>query len=171
MLGIDLSAFTVLISTLMQLTLPAAPDSPHMEDVFCVAINAYHEARGEDFNELLAVSQVVMNRVDDPSYPDTACEVIMQGPTRPSWSDPEVLVPRKYACQFTWWCDGRSDKVHDAAAWRDCTIAAYLVYIGAVSNQVGDATHYFAHEKVIPKWAASMHVVTVFNGHTYLRRM
>ena len=171
MLGIDLSAFTVLISTLMQLTLPAAPDSPHMEDVFCVAINAYHEARGEDFNELLAVSQVVMNRVDDPSYPDTACEVIMQGPTRPSWSDPEVLVPRKYACQFTWWCDGRSDKVHDAAAWRDCTIAAYLVYIGAVSNQVGDATHYFAHEKVIPTWAASMHVVTVFNGHTYLRRM
>jgi len=171
MLGIDLSAFTVLISTLMQLTLPAAPDSPHMEDVFCVAINAYHEARGEDFNELLAVSQVVMNRVDDPSYPDTACEVVMQGPTRPSWSDPEVLVPRKYGCQFTWWCDGRSDKVHDAAAWRDCTIAAYLVYIGAVSNQVGDATHYFAHEKVIPKWAASMHVVTVFNGHTYLRRM
>ena len=171
MLGIDLSAFTVLISTLMQLTLPAAPDSPHMEDVFCVAINAYHEARGEDFNELLAVSQVVMNRVDDPAYPDTACEVVMQGPTRPSWSDATVQVPSRYRCQFTWWCDGRSDKVHDAAAWRDCTIAAYLVYIGAVSNQVGDATHYFAHEKVIPSWAASMHVVTVFNGHTYLRRM
>ena len=172
MLGVDFSAFTVLVSTVMQLTIvPVEVDSPHMEDVFCVALNAYQEARGEDFNELLAVSQVVMNRVDAHDYPDTACDVITQGPTRPSWNDPDVQIPRRHRCQFSWWCDGRSDKVHDAAAWNDCIVAAYLVYIGAVSNQVGDATHYFAHEKVVPTWAASMQVVTVFNGHTYLRRM
>lgn len=63
MLGVDFSAFTVLVSTIMQLTVvPVEVDSPHMEDVFCVALNAYHEARGEDFNELLAVSQVQRDR-------------------------------------------------------------------------------------------------------------
>ena len=110
MLGVDFSAFSVLVSTIMQLTIvPVEVDSPHMEDVFCVALNAYHEARGEDFNELLAVSQVVMNRVDAHDYPDTACDVVTQGPTRPSWNDPDVLVPRRHRCQFSWWCDGRSE--------------------------------------------------------------
>ena len=43
MFGVDLSAFTVLMSTIMQLSVvPVEAESPHMEDVFCVALNAYH---------------------------------------------------------------------------------------------------------------------------------
>ena len=36
----------------------------------------------------VATAQVVMNRVADDRYPNTVCEVVKQGPTRPSWEDP-----------------------------------------------------------------------------------
>ena len=62
----------------------------------CLALNIYHEARDQPFIGQVAVAQVVMNRVDDPRYPDTVCEVVEQGPTY-SWTDD---FPVRHRCQF-----------------------------------------------------------------------
>jgi N-acetylmuramoyl-L-alanine amidase len=166
---IDLSVLTVMVSLLFNIS-TGMPEDSDMDQLYCVALNAYHEARGEDFNELLAVSQVVMNRVDDPHYPDDACAVVTEGPTRASWRDPDVDVPIRNRCQFSWYCDGKSDAVYNLQAWGDCVVASYLVYYGLVNNAVGEATHYFAHNKVVPAWSNDMVVTKVFDGHTYLRR-
>ena len=40
------------------------------EALFCLALNAYHEARNQDIRGMVAVSQVVMNRVESDLYPD-----------------------------------------------------------------------------------------------------
>ena len=64
----------------------------------------YWEARGEGREGMLAVGSVVLNRVDDHRFPDSACGVVYQGGETPP-------------CQFSWWCDGRSDRPTDSALW------------------------------------------------------
>jgi spore germination cell wall hydrolase CwlJ-like protein len=70
------------------------------EDIRVMALNMYHEARGEGRLGMLAVGWVVLNRMADAAYPATVRGVVYQG------------------CQFSWVCDGRSDRPRDAKAWR-----------------------------------------------------
>ncbi len=92
------------------------------EALFCLALNAYHEARNQDIRGMVAVSQVVINRVESDLFPDDVCEVVMQGPTRESWKtrqyeyieeEDRVYYPIRHRCQFSWYCDGKSDEPHD----------------------------------------------------------
>ena len=119
------------------------------DEVYCLAINSYHEARGEGFDDKLATAQVVMNRVASERYPDDVCDVITDGPTRESWktrqhTDLDILdrvyYPIRHRCQFSWYCDGRSDVIHN-----------------------------HAHDRVTPSWADSMEVTVKLRGHTYLK--
>ena len=73
-------------------------------EVSCLAMNMYHEARNQSFAGQLAVANVTMNRVNDERFPDTICEVVKQGPTRPSWKDKTKRVPIRNRCQFLWFC-------------------------------------------------------------------
>ena len=63
------------------------------EQIICLADNIYWEARNQPVRGMFAVAYVVDNRVSDKRYPDTYCEVIKQGPTRPSWKDKTILFP------------------------------------------------------------------------------
>jgi N-acetylmuramoyl-L-alanine amidase len=83
------------------------------EALVCLALNVYHEARDQPFIGQVAVAQVVMNRVRDDRYPDNVCDVVKQGPTY-AWKQD---FPVRHRCQFSWYCDGKSDKTHDTAAW------------------------------------------------------
>ena len=148
------------------------------EELYCLALNAYHEARGVDFDEMLAVSQVVMNRVDR-TMDATVCDVITEGPIRESWrtrqddtlsEEERVYFPVRHRCQFSWYCDGRSDAVRNLTGWEDAVIAAYLVYNGYGEDRVDGALYYYAHKKIdMPIWAEGMTVTAVLNGHTYLK--
>ena len=53
--------------------------------ITCLAMNMYHEARGQGTAGQLAVTAVVLNRVNDKRFPNTICEVVHQGPIRESW--------------------------------------------------------------------------------------
>jgi spore germination cell wall hydrolase CwlJ-like protein len=74
----------------------------------CLALTMYWEAKGEGPAGMRAVASVVLNRVDHPEFPDTVCGVVKQGGESPP-------------CQFSWWCDGRSDRPVDARAWATAT--------------------------------------------------
>ena len=58
------------------------------EDLHCLAMNIYHEARSENLAGKYAVADVVMNRVRDDRYPSTVCSVVYQAEHKPSWKDP-----------------------------------------------------------------------------------
>ena len=148
------------------------------EELYCLAINSYWEARGESLEEKLAIAQVVMNRVENNRYPDDVCSVITQGPKRESWkTQKNPSMPhseRKYfpvlnRCQFSWFCDGRTDSISNLRGWEDSVISAYLVYTGYGEDKVNGATHYYAHKKVTPRWADAMVVTAKLRGHTYLK--
>lgn len=156
-----------------------ASHAPIHEEVYCLALNAYHEARGVGMNEMLAVSQVVMNRVESAPQETTVCEVITEGPKRESWrtrknkklaNHKRVYYPVRNKCQFSWYCDGKSDAVRGMKGWEDAVLAAYLVYHGYGEDRVYGAKYYYAHASIRkPVWAKSMKVTAVLRGHTYLK--
>jgi spore germination cell wall hydrolase CwlJ-like protein len=69
-----------------------------------MALAMYWEARGEGRLGMVAAGSVINNRVRSDAFPDTACNVVYQGGEKPP-------------CQFSWWCDGKSDRPQDRAQW------------------------------------------------------
>ena len=134
------------------------------EALVCIALNVYHEARDQPFIGQVAVAQVVMNRVYDDRYPNTDCEVVKQGPTY-SWTDG---FPVRNRCQFSWYCDGKSDKPKDSTAWMDAMRIAHGVYYGNLDDFVEGATHYHA-TYVQPEWAESKTKVVQIADHIFYR--
>ena len=70
----------------------------------CLARTVYWEARGDSEASMEAIASVVMNRLGHHGFPDTVCGVVKQG-------------HEQSLCQFSWWCDGKSDQPTDAPAW------------------------------------------------------
>ena len=135
----------------------------------CLALNTYHEAKNQSMVGQIATAQVVMNRVEDKRFPNTVCEVVKQGPTRPSWEDPDKEYPIKHRCQFSWYCDGKSDVPKNEKAWRKAQDVAFLVLYDKIKVDVTEgATHYHA-TYVKPAWAKTKKRTTQIEKHIFYR--
>lgn len=128
------------------------------ENLRCLALNIYHEARGEPLEGKIAVAHVVLNRVAARRFPGQVCAVIKQGGER-----------RRHHCQFSWWCDGRSDKPRDLAAWRESLLIALLVRRGAADDPTDGALWYHA-DNVRPAWAHLLKAHTKIGKHIFYVR-
>ena len=96
-----------------------------LESIMCLALNVYHESKNQSFIGQVAVAQVVMNRVQDSRYPNNVCDVVKQGLTY-KW---KPTLPIKNKCQFSWYCDGKSDKAREKKAWSVALKVAKLVHL------------------------------------------
>ena len=135
----------------------------------CLALNTYHEAKNQSMIGQIAVAEVVMNRVQDKRFPNSVCEVVKQGPTRPSWEDPKKEYPIKHRCQFSWYCDGKSDVPKNEKAWKKAQDYAYLVLYNRIAIDVTEgATHYHA-TYVKPSWAKTKTRTTRIESHIFYR--
>ena len=134
------AAAIVLTSGVIIAGAPAQAAVPVEKALHCLAMNIYHEARGEPEAGKYAVGHVVMNRVSNSRYPDEVCKVVRQGGFK-----------RRYRCQFSWWCDGKSDQPIDRAAWQTSKRIAYLVYAGFSVDPTRGAMWYHA-DYVSPYW-------------------
>ena len=126
----------------------------------CLTKNIYFEAKNQSTAGQLAVALVVMNRVKDKRFPDTVCDVIYEGPTYESWKtrqfpdlpkEKRKYYPRKNICQFSWYCDGKSDDPKEFSAINNAQWIAWLVLEGRIFDFTRGATHYHA-DYVDPKW-------------------
>ena len=131
----------------------------------CLALNTYHEAKNQSMIGQVATAQVVMNRVADSRYPNTVCEVVKQGP-KYKGSD----VPVRHKCQFSWFCDGKSDEPRkDSKEWRMAQEYARIVLSGRIVLDVTEgATHYHA-TYVKPSWAKTKTRTTRIESHIFYR--
>ena len=135
----------------------------------CLALNTYHEAKNQSLVGQVATAQVVMNRVADDRYPNTVCEVVKQGPHRPSWENPEKEYPIRHRCQFSWYCDGKPDVPKNEKAWRKAQDVAFLVLYNKINLDVTEgATHYHA-TYVRPAWARTKTRTTKIEKHIFYR--
>ena len=136
----------------------AADDAKIAAELRCLALNIYFEARNEPGLGMIAVGQVVLNRVKDSRFPTTVCDVVRQGGPRP-----------KNRCQFSWWCDGLSDRPKDKGAWARSQALAFLLYWGFVDDTTGGALWYHA-DYVKPRWRTSFEQGAKFGRHFFYRR-
>lgn len=125
------------------------------EDVHCLAQNIYFEARSEPLEGKLAVAHVVLNRAADHRFPDEVCDVVKQGGES-----------RRHRCQFSWWCDGRSDHPHEEEAWLESVVLAILVRTRQIEDPTGGALWYHA-TYVRPSWAMRLHPVALIGTHVF----
>ncbi|WP_291239569.1 cell wall hydrolase [Gemmobacter sp.] len=121
----------------------------------CLATALYHEARGESVKGQIAVAEVILNRVDSPAYPRTVCGVVQQGGNG--------------GCQFSFTCDGRSDRISDRAAWARAGKIARSMLDGAPRVLTAGATH-FHTVNVRPGWARRFDRTASIGAHLFYRQ-
>lgn len=135
-----------------------------VSSLICMATAIYFEARGEGLAGQISVGNVIMNRVLDERFPNTVCDVVTQGPTY-SWAEG---YPVKNKCQFSFYCDGRSDLPKNQEAFDDAlSIARHIIEYRTPDLSEG-ATHYHA-TYVLPSWAATKTRTVTINNHVFYR--
>jgi spore germination cell wall hydrolase CwlJ-like protein len=132
------------------------------EDVECLAINIYHEARGEPIEGQIAVGHVVFNRVKHKSYPNSICEVVKQAKYNPI-----TYHPIRHKCHFSWYCDGKSDKPKDKDKYSKAIILSKALLLNIYPDNTCGATHYFNPHKVNPKWANNYNFKVKHANHVF----
>jgi spore germination cell wall hydrolase CwlJ-like protein len=123
----------------------------------CLAEALYFEARGETVKGQVAVAEVILNRRDSGLFPNSVCGVVHQG------------TGRKYQCQFTYSCDGYSEKIREKAAYARVARIARLMLDGAPRALTGGATYYHNHT-VSPRWARRFAMTATIGAHRFYRR-
>lgn len=123
----------------------------------CLAIGIYFEARGEPAKGQAAVSQVILNRVRNPTFPNTICGVVYQNS---HWRN---------RCQFSFTCDGIKDRVNSPRHWKLAQDIAMATTAGKIwLDEIGSSTHYHA-TYVNPRWGRSMKRLTRIGLHIFYR--
>lgn len=116
--------------------------------LLCLAMNIYHEARGEPFEGQLAVAEVVMARMQDSRWPSTSCGVIWQ-----PW-------------QFSWTHEYEFKNIN-AKGHKVALSAARIAVTG--TNWANGADHYHTIGIIPPDWADDMQPVQVIGNHIFYR--
>ena len=109
------------------------------DPITCLARTIYWEARGEKVASMEAVAGVVMNRLGHEGFPNTVCAVVRQG-------------HEQGACQFSWWCDGRSDQAKEDESYATAKEIARKALNLQLKDRTGGAL-YFHHRNVTPSWS------------------
>ena len=116
---------------------------------FCLAQNIYFEASIDNLAGMAAVANTVLNRVESDRYPDTICGVIHQGRKD---SNGNMI---RHKCQFSWYCDGKSDRIPESQTWERAKAVAWdILHTNEYRGLAEGATHYHA-TYVDPHWASS----------------
>ncbi len=133
-------------------SLPVAKGDQQWE---CLAKAVYFEARGESVRGQAAVAEVIMNRAASGAYPGSLCGVVHQG--------------SKYACQFSFVCDGYSDRIREQAAYVQVGKIAALMIAGAPRMLTDGATH-FHTGAVKPRWSRTFPRTAKIGAHYFYRQ-
>ncbi len=122
-------------------------------DFECLREAIYFEALPQSAKGQRAVADVILNRADDPRFPDTICGVIAEGQDRGR-------------CQFSYRCDGRAENFPDVIKFDSSSRAARE----ALQNPDADITNgalYFHTTGMNPGWFASLDRTGEFGGHYF----
>tara|TARA_R110002096_G_scaffold378997_1_gene573034 strand:+ start:648 stop:1028 length:381 start_codon:yes stop_codon:yes gene_type:complete len=115
----------------------------------CLASAIYHEARGEPLLGQMAVAEVIINRVDNWRWKNTVCEVVTQKD------------------QFTFYWDGKSDKMIDHEARRLAERVATSYLVGGNAGITKGATCYTRVE-INNYWTKKSTVIMTIGKHKFM---
>lgn len=130
-----------------------------VDALLCLALNIYHESRGEPLDGQRAVAQVTMNRAGQD--PAKVCDVVFE-PYQFAWTNalheatprtkPEIV--QRYMPT-------------ELAAWERAKRIATKALYGRMQNVVGRATHFYDPTRANPAWAHKMVYVSTVGAHRF----
>lgn len=148
------------------------PTAARIEDAqaerLCLAQAIYHEARGEPEVGQWAVANVILNRVASKHYPSSICGVVFQNANG-----------KKFRCQFSFACDGRSDMGGTGnriirESWVRSHLIAHAAFKLHQSGERPDALPgsalYYHTKAVAPSWSRVYREVAQIGSHIFYSR-
>ncbi|MEM1161372.1 MAG: cell wall hydrolase [Pseudomonadota bacterium] len=124
---------------------------------YCLAEALYFEARGETLRGQIAVAEVILNRVDSERYPNSICGVVQQGQHR------------RNACQFSYNCDGRSNRIGNKKVFEKLGRISWAMMQGEGRRLTGGALYYH-NTSVRPSWSRKFVRTNKIGSHIFYRR-
>lgn len=128
----------------------------------CLSLNIYFEARSSSFADQIAVADVTLNRVKSPRFPNTICTVVRQGQYYKGQ-------PIKHRCQFSWYCDGESDKPLNKQAWYEAQSLALLMMYTQKYRGITEGALFYHADYVKPYWTSSMQYIGTIGRHKFYK--
>lgn len=123
----------------------------------CLALNVYHESRGEPVEGQYAVAEVTMNRVASRHYPDTICGVVYQQ----NWD----VRRQRYVGMFSWTELDEKPLVH-SRLWKKSLEIARSVYNHEHQSRVDGALFYHATH-IRPRWSRTKTPKVTIGNHVF----
>ena len=133
------------------------------KELNCLTLAIYKEARGESNLGQQLVGKVVLNRVEDPSFPDTICKVVYQK-NQFSWTEDKKGSGRLLKG------DLRGLNPKDRAAYLEAKIIALsLIKEGIEVPKKYKDVLYFVHTKVHKqqKWLTGLRFIGKVGSHRF----
>lgn len=122
---------------------------PLNKSIECLAVNSYHEARGEGVFGALLVADVVLNRVDSKKYPNNICDVVKQ----------------KY--QFSWF-NGKSHITSpDNLIYNEIKELCKNMILKLNHRGLSQGSLYYHRVDINPKWARDMDIKLTIDNHVF----
>ena len=162
-MGIQKTIAAALGVTLLFSPLALAEELDGRKELYCLATNIYFESRNQPQIGRVAVGQVTMNRVNSPKFPNTVCEVVHQAKYYPSGRID------LHSCQFSWYCDGKSDAVRNQKAWDESMYSALFVYTSDPLLDVVDGALWYHATYTSPEWAKHFQKTVQINEHIFYK--
>jgi N-acetylmuramoyl-L-alanine amidase len=124
------------------------------DEVKVLALNMYHEARGEGHDGMQMVGEVTLNRMYHTAYPDNICDVVYQ---------------RR---QFSWTHMKRDHTPHDQELWELSLELAEALLNGEIEYFDNGATHFLNPRLVtrMPRWTRIYETVGQVGNHRFYAR-
>jgi len=140
---------------------------PHIteEQLECLAQNVYHESRTQSQSGQFAVTHVVLNRVKSSDYPNEICAVVKQGKLARNGK------PLRDRCQFSWYCDGKSDEPKNLPIWERSKRAALDAYmLHTIGFDASEGSLFYHAIYVSPHWKSSVDRAVRIDDHIFYRK-
>jgi N-acetylmuramoyl-L-alanine amidase len=145
---------SILTAAMILAAQPLFADCDFDKQVEVLALNMYHEARGEGTDAMQMVGEVTLNRVDHPRYPNDICSVVYQ---------------RR---QFSWTHMRRDHTPYEEEVWQEALELAENLLLGELELFDNGATHFLNPNAVrsMPRWTRRFEQVGQIGNHVFYEK-
>lgn len=142
---------TILAAIFIALGLSASASCDTDRQIEVLALNMYHEARGDGPDAMQMVGEVTLNRVESHRYPNNICDVVYQ---------------RR---QFSWTHVRSDHATHETDSWEIALELAEGLIRGEIDLFNNGATHFLNPDavRVMPRWTQTFQQVGRIGGHVF----
>jgi N-acetylmuramoyl-L-alanine amidase len=136
------------------------------EELMCMAKNIYFVAGNQPLSGKIAVGLVTLNRSMSSQFPDTVCDVIYQGEYYTNYKGKEVPVIGQ--CQFSWFCDGKSDIPTDSFTWLQA-IGVAEELLNYTPIDITEGALWYHADYVNPEWSNYLQRIVTIENHIFYK--